>query len=50
VIGRVLDFGTVIIRGTGGSEEPFQTIAHPLEFRNCVQRLQSEAANEQRAI
>lgn len=41
VIGRMLDYGTVVIRGTGGSEELFDTIAHPLAFRNCVQRLQT---------
>lgn len=40
-LGRVFDYGTVLIRGTGGSQEPFEAIAHPLEFRNCVQRLQS---------
>lgn len=39
-LGRMLDFGTVIIRGTGGSEEPFNTIAHPIRFRNAVQRVQ----------
>lgn len=39
--GRMFDYGTVSIRGTGGSEEPFEAIAHPLEFRNAVQRLQS---------
>ncbi len=41
VVGRMLDYGTVVIRGTGGSEELFDTIAHPLEFRNHVQRLQT---------
>lgn len=41
VLGRLFDYGTVSIRGTGGSQEPFEAIAHPLEFRNCVQRLQS---------
>lgn len=41
VLGRILDYGTVLIRGTGGSQEPFEAIAHPVEFRNCVQRLQS---------
>lgn len=44
VLGRMLDYGTVIIRGTGGSEELFDTIAHPLAFRNCVQRLQTAAS------
>jgi membrane protein YdbS with pleckstrin-like domain len=39
--GRMFDYGTVTIRGTGGSEEPFEAIARPLEFRNIVQRLQS---------
>lgn len=41
--GRLLDYGTVIIRGTGGSDEPFQLIARPIQFRNAVQRMQSEA-------
>ena len=41
VVGRMLDYGTVVIRGTGGSEELFDTIAHPLAFRNFVQQLQT---------
>ncbi len=36
-IGRMLGFGTVIIRGTGGTPEVFEKIAHPLEFREQVQ-------------
>lgn len=39
-IARLLDYGTVIIRGTGGFEEPFEAIARPIEFRNWVQRMQ----------
>ena len=39
--GRIFDYGTVLIRGTGGFQEPFETIARPLEFRNSVQRVQS---------
>ena len=39
-LARIFDYGTVIIRGTGGFEEPFETIAHPIEFRNWVQRMQ----------
>jgi len=42
LLGRLLDYGTVIVRGTGGSAEPFRKIAHPLEFRNCVQHIQSQ--------
>ncbi|MGI8437597.1 MAG: PH domain-containing protein [Chthoniobacterales bacterium] len=40
-LGRMFDFGTVRIRGTGGFEEAFDCIAHPIPFRNWVQRLQS---------
>jgi uncharacterized membrane protein YdbT with pleckstrin-like domain len=36
-MGRVLGYGTVIIRGTGGTPEVFEKIAHPLEFREQVQ-------------
>ena len=41
ILARLLNFGTVTLRGTGGSAEPFPRIARPLEFRNCVQRIQS---------
>jgi uncharacterized membrane protein YdbT with pleckstrin-like domain len=34
VIGRILNFGTVIVRGTGGGLEPVHNIAEPLEFRS----------------
>jgi Bacterial PH domain len=37
VAGRILGYGTVIVRGTGGTPESFDTIAHPLEFRTRVQ-------------
>ena len=36
-MGRMLGYGTVIIRGTGGTPETFDNIAHPLEFRAQVQ-------------
>lgn len=36
--GRLLGYGTVIVRGTGGTPETFNKIAHPLEFRTQVQR------------
>jgi len=35
--GRMLDYGTIIIIGTGGTKEPFEQIAAPLEFRRKVQ-------------
>ena len=41
--GRMLGYGTVVIRGTGGTPEAFDCIARPKEFRRCVQE-QIEAA------
>jgi len=37
-LGRLLGYGTVIVRGTGGTPEVFPQIARPLEFRQQVQR------------
>ena len=35
--GKLFGYGTIAIRGTGGSLEPFVLIAHPLEFRRQIQ-------------
>ncbi|HKC53154.1 MAG TPA: PH domain-containing protein [Burkholderiales bacterium] len=35
--GRVFDYGTIMVTGTGGTKEPFKNIAAPLEFRKQVQ-------------
>jgi uncharacterized membrane protein YdbT with pleckstrin-like domain len=43
VMGRMLGYGTVIVRGTGGTPEAFERIAHPLEFRTQVQQQISNA-------
>ena len=37
VIGRILDYGSIVVVGTGGTREPFRNIARPLEFRKQVQ-------------
>jgi uncharacterized membrane protein YdbT with pleckstrin-like domain len=36
-VGRVLGYGTVIVRGTGGTPEIFEKIQNPLKFREQVQ-------------
>jgi Bacterial PH domain len=36
--GRMLGYGTIVVIGTGGTPEPFEKIAHPLEFRSQVQQ------------
>jgi hypothetical protein len=43
MLGRVFDYGTVTIRGTGGSLESFTTIAAPLQFRDAIQLVQSSS-------
>jgi len=37
VFGRMVGYGTVIVRGTGGTPETFEKIAHPQDFRKNVQ-------------
>jgi membrane protein YdbS with pleckstrin-like domain len=44
-LGRVLGYGTVIVRGTGGTPEVFQKIQNPLKFREQVQ---SQIAGERK--
>ncbi|MGH7043843.1 MAG: PH domain-containing protein [Acetobacteraceae bacterium] len=36
IAGRILGFGTILIRGTGGSWEPLRHVAAPLALRNAV--------------
>jgi hypothetical protein len=37
-MGRLLGYGAIVVVGTGGSTEPFRTIAHPLTFRSRLQQ------------
>ncbi len=37
LLGRLFNYGTIIVTGTGGTKEPFKDIANPLEFRRQVQ-------------
>lgn len=34
ILGRILDYGTIVVRGTGSTWEPMTSIDSPLEFRN----------------
>jgi len=36
-LGRILGYGSVVVRGTGGTPESFDYIARPKGFRRCVQ-------------
>jgi uncharacterized membrane protein YdbT with pleckstrin-like domain len=47
MLGRMLGYGSLVVRGTGGTPEPFKNISHPLEFRRQVQQ-QIEKHEQQR--
>ena len=36
LLGRILNYGTIIVIGTGGTKEPFNNIADPMELRKRV--------------
>ena len=35
VLGRIFDFGSITISGTGGDKSPIKDVAQPLEFRKA---------------
>src|SRR6185503_19979753 len=37
ILGRMLGYGSIVLRWTGGSSEPFENIDRPLEFRRQIQ-------------
>lgn len=49
LLGRLLDFGTITVTGTGGTQETFHQIATPLEFRKQLQAA-AMAADERRVV
>jgi uncharacterized membrane protein YdbT with pleckstrin-like domain len=42
ILGRICNYGSITIIGTGGTQEPFDNIADPMGFRRAVQE-QSDA-------
>ena len=37
ILGRILNYGTITVVGTGGTHEQFRWVASPIEFRRAVQ-------------
>ena len=37
ILGRLLDYGSVVVIGTGGSRDPFPNIPQPLRFKRYAQ-------------
>lgn len=46
VLGRVFDFGTLVIAGTGATHEPLQGIADPIAFRRACMDAQADATSK----
>ena len=42
VVGRILNYGTVALVGTGGTRESFDLIGAPLRFRKAILQAQDE--------
>ena len=38
ILGRLLNYGVIIVVGTGGSKDLFTNVPNPLEFRRMVQQ------------
>ena len=47
ISGRILNYGTITIVGTGGTREFFESIANPLAFRRAVQEQTEAQSNPQ---
>ena len=35
-LGRIFNYGTILVRGTGGTLEPFRNVEHPLQLRSAI--------------
>ena len=47
VPGRILNFGSIVVTGTGGTRETFHEMSAPMEFRKQVQaRIVTEGQGE----
>jgi uncharacterized membrane protein YdbT with pleckstrin-like domain len=49
LLGRIFDFGSLIISGAGIPQEPIPGISQPMEFRRAVLEAQENAASRQEA-
>ncbi|HXS06734.1 MAG TPA: PH domain-containing protein [Rhizomicrobium sp.] len=41
ILGRLLNYGSITVSGTGGTHEPFTMIDDPIAFRRAVQQAQN---------
>ena len=48
IMGRIFGYGTITVKGTGGTSEPFSGIARPLAFRKAVDEASEAQARQAR--
>ena len=44
ILGRILDFGTILVYGAGGNVSPFNGIAHPERFQRALMRVMGKVS------
>ena len=50
VLGRIFNFGSIVVKGTGGSHAPIPYIARPMEFRQQVNNFLDELDDQNKKI
>lgn len=50
ILGRILGYGILIVRGSGGTSGTYRYLARPLEFRRVLQETAHDAATPQGAV
>ena len=50
VLGRILNFGSIVVKGVGGSNAPIPYIARPMEFRQQVINFLDELDDQDKKI
>lgn len=44
ILGRIFNYGSVVVTGTGGTQEPIPAISRPLDFRRLCLEASEDAA------
>jgi uncharacterized membrane protein YdbT with pleckstrin-like domain len=49
IIGRMFNYGSIVVRGTGGASQPFHNIADPFAFKRMIDEAYEARKNEGKA-
>ena len=50
VLGKIFDFGDIVVTGSGGTKEPFSDIENPFAFRRAVQSVTDSQIEPRRHV